>query len=284
MTPEHIEPIEMAPDKLEAHYRQQLSAMIDGALAPDQARFLLRRLQHDRELGDCWERWQLCGEVMRGRAHVLLPQDFAHRVATAIASGGTTQEAAGSVHAMPRWTRWGGGAALAASVALLALFIARQDPALPGRQPVPVGIATTQIPPPPAKPSASDPAMPNPANNSAGTLDAAIAVAEVPRRASQRRARAQSRRIANRIPQPAMQASAMGVASSSGAVDAAPGVVDPFATRSPMPSRPWPRAVLSDTATGAFNTDYGSSGALPSYHPFEPRLPPAEGGDGDAIP
>ena len=31
-------------DKVEAHCRQQLSAMLDGGLAPDEARFLLRRL------------------------------------------------------------------------------------------------------------------------------------------------------------------------------------------------------------------------------------------------
>ena len=37
-------------DKLDLHQRQQLSALVDGELAPDQARFLLRRLQHDAEL------------------------------------------------------------------------------------------------------------------------------------------------------------------------------------------------------------------------------------------
>ncbi|HSX65013.1 MAG TPA: RseA family anti-sigma factor, partial [Pseudoxanthomonas sp.] len=53
-------------DKLDNHYHLQLSALMDGALAPDQARFLLRRLQHDEELTGCWERWQLLGDVLRG--------------------------------------------------------------------------------------------------------------------------------------------------------------------------------------------------------------------------
>ncbi len=37
----------MTTDKIDKHYFQQLSALVDGDLAPDQARFLLRRMQHD---------------------------------------------------------------------------------------------------------------------------------------------------------------------------------------------------------------------------------------------
>ena len=44
-------------DKLDIHHRQQLSALMDGELLADEARFLLRRLQHDRDLAGCWERW-----------------------------------------------------------------------------------------------------------------------------------------------------------------------------------------------------------------------------------
>ena len=65
------------PDKLLLFHRQQLSAMLDGELSPDEAKFMLRRLQHDGELAACWERWQVCGDVLRGRHHALLPSDFA---------------------------------------------------------------------------------------------------------------------------------------------------------------------------------------------------------------
>ncbi|HEY9254277.1 MAG TPA: RseA family anti-sigma factor, partial [Stenotrophomonas sp.] len=67
-------------DKFEVHYRQQLSALIDGELPADEARFLLRRLQHDEELSGCHERWQLCGDVLRGMASAPAPADFAARV------------------------------------------------------------------------------------------------------------------------------------------------------------------------------------------------------------
>ena len=42
------------PDKLFVYHRQQLSAMLDGELSPDEAKFMLRRLQHDTELATCW--------------------------------------------------------------------------------------------------------------------------------------------------------------------------------------------------------------------------------------
>ena len=48
------------------HYQQQISQMLDGELPQDQARFLRRRLQHDAELSGCFERWQVCGDVLRG--------------------------------------------------------------------------------------------------------------------------------------------------------------------------------------------------------------------------
>src|SRR5687768_557727 len=74
------------PDKFDAHYRAQLSSMMDGELSLDEARFLLRRLQHDEELNGCWERWQLCGDVLRGRAQAPAPAGFAQRIALAVAA------------------------------------------------------------------------------------------------------------------------------------------------------------------------------------------------------
>ena len=41
-------------------HRERLSAMMDDALSADESRFLLRRMEHDDELADCWQRWQFC--------------------------------------------------------------------------------------------------------------------------------------------------------------------------------------------------------------------------------
>ncbi|WP_275672725.1 sigma-E factor negative regulatory protein, partial [Thermomonas flagellata] len=82
--------------------REQLSALMDGALPRDATRFLLRRLQHDAELAACWERWRIAGEALRGSApgH-RLPPDFAARVAAAVQ--GAPRPAA--VRRRPGW-RW----------------------------------------------------------------------------------------------------------------------------------------------------------------------------------
>ena len=92
-------------DKVLDHNRLQLSAMLDGALAPDQARFLLRRLQHDGELAGCWSRWQLVGDILRGQGGAMVPAGFAQRVALAVASETTTRARSPS-----RWTSTGSAA------------------------------------------------------------------------------------------------------------------------------------------------------------------------------
>ncbi|KFN49008.1 sigma-E factor negative regulatory protein [Arenimonas composti] len=51
---------------LDPALREQLSAWMDGGLAPDEARFLQRRLDHDPQLRAQWERWQLARAVLRG--------------------------------------------------------------------------------------------------------------------------------------------------------------------------------------------------------------------------
>src|SRR5699024_9520710 len=122
------------PDKLDRYHRQQLSAMLDGELSPDQARFMLRRLQHDAELADCWERWQLCGDLLRGQRNALLPADFAQKVSAALAAGNAPAPAAVAQPGSPRLLRWGGGAALAASVAMVALLVGRQAGIGPGEE------------------------------------------------------------------------------------------------------------------------------------------------------
>src|SRR5690606_42126344 len=144
------------PDKLFVYHRQQLSAMLDGELSPDEARFMLRRLQHDTVLASCWERWQVCGDVLRGQRNDLLPADFAQRVAQSLAGDADATLAQGHGRgARPRMLRWGGGAAVAASVALLAVFAGRQLP-VPGEGPgsaAPAPLVAEAAAPAPASPA-----------------------------------------------------------------------------------------------------------------------------------
>jgi negative regulator of sigma E activity len=258
-----------AGERILDHNRLQLSALMDGAVSPDEARFLLRRLQHDEELAGCWTRWQLCGDVLRGHASALVPAGFSQRVANAIAAETRQPTHAGPTIAS-RWARWGGGAALAASVAVIALFVSRQ---LPDSQtpttPASAQIATTAPTTTPTKPIPASPSAPD----TAAQLAAAVAVADVPRRAV-RRSRGQSQRAAVRTPARASQAQ-VAIAGS------APAQANPFAPSTVISTRPWPRALLPNApASGAFTVEYGSS-STPSFYPFAPRTPVATGADSD---
>lgn len=125
-------------DRKDLQCRLQLSAMLDGELAPDEARFLLRRLQHDRELADCWGRWQIYGDLLRGSAPKVLPIDFSQQVMAALDTRGRIEAdvsqpgppenaaivSAAVVPSARRWRRGTAGmAALIASAATLALFM-----------------------------------------------------------------------------------------------------------------------------------------------------------------
>jgi negative regulator of sigma E activity len=265
MTPENDNPTGAQPavqlqqheERILDHDRLQLSALMDGALAPDQARFLLRRLQHDEELAGCWSRWQLCGDVMRGNASMIVAADFSKRVAGAIAAQGPApaqRDPAGR-----RWLRWGSGAALAASVAVIALFMSRQVPEAqaPSRASPEVAVIPAQAP---ARPVPASPAAPDKATQ----LVAAVAVADVPRRAI-RRSRGQGQRAAVRR---TVRAPETQVATANAA---APAVGNPFAPGNVIQSRPWPRALLPGShASGAFTVEYGN---VSSFYPFAPRAP-----------
>ena len=274
----------MAMDKMDAHLRQQLSAMMDGELASDEARFLFRRLQHDHELAGCWERWQVCSVVLRGQGTALLPADFSQRVAGLVALesshssfAGEQAVAATGTHSR-RWMWWGGGA-LAASLALL-VVVPR-----PASGPAPAAgndarVATAAASP--ATPAAPQPsAVHHDASRAPATppaaaqLATALAVAEAPRRIAARRSRAASPDI-RRSPDPSTQR-VVEAADSGQRVAVAepldlPKRSNPFAAQQPeaLPPHPWPRAVLPGTNTGAFTAGY-STGTTGEFYPFEPR-------------
>lgn len=265
-------------DKLDTHYFQQLSALMDGDLAPDQARFLLRRLEHDTELTGCWERWQLCGDVLRGQAQAPAPAGFADRIASAIAAEAAQPTAnANAQRNRGLLVRWGGGA-LAASVAAIALFMVRQQ--VPDEAPAQSAPTVAG-----RSPDANPASAPDPVVQAAATVTAAsVAVASVPRRNAD-----SNRRSATRNQQAARNAAASRNVSERPVAAIAVPVIhaiastpassnDPFsnATINAPAARPWPRAVLPQysSGSGAFTADYSTDRTVQSFNPFEPRTPP----------
>lgn len=99
--------------------REHLSAGIDGELAREELRFLLRRFEHDAELTQAWGRYHLARDGLRRQLPAVASAGFAARVEQAIA------HEAQAGRRTPHWLRWSAGGAIAASVAVAALMIAR---------------------------------------------------------------------------------------------------------------------------------------------------------------
>lgn len=244
--------------------REQLSALMDGMLPEDQTRFLLRRLQHDAELAGSWERWRIASDVMRGLAPARhLPADFALRVAAAL------QGPAETVQARParlrRWY-WGGGAALAAALALLAVARWPQaEETTPAAQAPALAAAASAAP---ALASSKDAAAPLPpvaeATTPAGSATAAgLSVALAANVQAARRERAHPRQAAT-------------------PTTGAPPVIElaqalPAASADAAGNRPWPRRILPQYgADSGLTVGFGEHAQLPlSPAPFNafPALP-----------
>ena len=261
---------------------ETLSALFDDELEGDAARFAMKRLGHDPQWRQAIGNWQLLGDALRGQAGGVAPEGFAARMAIAISA-----EPAGGVGGQPALVptaavgaatmtrrKWLGGAALAASVAVVAMFVARpfsQDSSTTpgGVTTAPTELATvpTPIQAPPAElvRASPDAALPMGA--------AALAVAEAPRRAGERRSRGQSQRAAKRRTAAPAIASAAAVVAVSGSLHSA---ANPFRPQQvEVISRPWPRATLPGSpTTGVFTASFGSGAtSSPSFYPFEPSLP-----------
>ncbi|HET8818637.1 MAG TPA: RseA family anti-sigma factor [Xanthomonadaceae bacterium] len=296
-----------ADARLSLQQRRQLSALVDGDLAPDQAAFLLRRLGHDTELAGRWQRWHLIGDVLRKHPVATLPagaDGFPAQVAAALADAAPRQ----AIARRPRWPHF---AALAASMTVVALFVARPpsaDGELAGTASGTVATvgapatspAATRAMSPPAS-AATQPSVVEPVREVSvpqfAEVEPAPAAGREPRRqvafeASQRAGTG----MAVAADQAGAAPAAVLAASDTGAADAiAASAVRPFARPGEPQARPWPRATLPSLArpAGEFTVGFDeghalpgspASSATPSFYPFEPQLPTGQAspGAGDA--
>lgn len=119
---------------MDSSSREDLSALMDGELAPEPTRFLLRRLDHDPELGATWSRWHLIRACLASDSARMTAacrdDDFAARIASAL-----TAEEVPEAHRR-HWLRYVGGSAIAAGVAVAALMLNVPNPRVGTTAPV----------------------------------------------------------------------------------------------------------------------------------------------------
>lgn len=267
--------------------REQLSALMDGALPEDQTRFLLRRLQHDTELAGSWERWRIASDVMRGLAPARhLPSDFAARVSAAV-QGAALPQAPRSVAAAASsrlWWRGAGIGVIAAALAAVALVAGptlapERLPAAPSRMAAAVPAVQPRKPSPQPSPQPS-PSAPTP-QAAAPDLLAATAVAVAGKPKPVRRSKtpgtaaagmalpADATRIAEVMPQAAAVPPTVAARSVSPAIES---------PSTGIASRPWPRSTLSQYGSGGgLTVGFGEHLSRAVDNPFTPpafRAPP----------
>lgn len=249
--------------------REQLSALMDGALPEDQTRFLLRRLQHDAELAGSWERWRIASDVMRGMAPARrLPADFASRVSVALHGGQLAAEPAAAT-SRPAWLQRGVGmGALAAALAVVALM---GRPALDedasSVAPAQVAAATKVVVPAHGGPAPSQPAPQLPAVPTHGPDMLAAASMAAVTTASAKPARRSRPAAAPAVAAvPATSAATQIAAATPSALDVAPSEFRSL-PQGEIATRPWPRSILPQYA--------GSSGLAVGFgdHPRRPDNP-----------
>lgn len=112
----------------------QLSAFVDDQLPSAETDLFVRRLVKDTELKQTMGRYQLMGEALRAPTRTPhLSRDFSARIAAALELQESAENAAGKVQATPRlrmerWLKPAAGAAVAASVALVAVLAVSTQP------------------------------------------------------------------------------------------------------------------------------------------------------------
>lgn len=258
--------------------RETLSALFDGELPGDAMRFALKRLDHDVDWRETCGRWQLIGDALRGEATAAAPADFAAGVMRKLAAEGHGASAASAVVPAVDTTpatvasrrRWFGGAALAASVAVAAVLVARPF-SPPSTTPAQTQVAAGVIAPAVAPEHAAQTEVVAAVTGSTATSPSAttLAAAETPTAA---------RKSASRPARAALRS----VRPAADGTDTAVAAVEPAAAQKPfhpptdeIATRPWPRAVLSE-GSGNFTVGFGAtSSPTSSLYPFEPRLPEA---------
>jgi sigma-E factor negative regulatory protein RseA len=119
--------------------REQVSAFLDGELPNSETDLLLKRMVRDADLRERFGAYALIGEACRSERNSPLARDLCARVNRAL-DGEAPAAIPAPVPATAHWSRPLAGAALAAGVAVVAVF------ALQHREIAPQGVVAVNVP------------------------------------------------------------------------------------------------------------------------------------------
>lgn len=268
--------------------RETLSALFDGELPGEAARFAFKRLDHDADWRETCGRWQMIGDALRGEATSAAPTGFAAglmRMLDAEAQAAVASSDSGRIVASTGATssrrRWIGGAALAASVAMAAVLVVRPWSETSSSNPESqvAGVTAPATTPAPVASPVDVQTPASPSRNEPSATSIAAAGEPVTATANQRVVQRASRPAARSAHRPAARVRNESAGTATAVASIAP---EPVTSGRPfhppvddIVTRPWPRAVLSGDSGDALTVGFGSTSSTSpsSLYPFEPRLP-----------
>lgn len=121
--------------------KEQLSAVVDSELPPEEQQLLVTRLVKDEGLARCWHRYHLIHDAIHKQLPEQLAIELLGRVRNALADDPPLSVSTG--RRMAAWLRPLAGAAVAASVAVIAVIGVRNLPVETTPQTVVAGAAET---------------------------------------------------------------------------------------------------------------------------------------------
>lgn len=134
--------------------KEQLSALMDGEVRSDAARFVLRSVGSEQALAASWSRYHVARDVLRRQPVLLADAGFAAAVMQQLQAETVAAQAAGG----SRWLRYLSGGAVAAAVAVVALVASapRQENLTPAARGVVANSGAAAVSPPARAPAFND--------------------------------------------------------------------------------------------------------------------------------
>ena len=122
--------------------KQNISELMDGELANDCSRFLLKRMQSDKSLQSSWSNYHMLRSCLQQEDGAPLMHNLGASVVSELGSKDVLQPI--KTRPFNGWMKSLTGSAIAASVALVAVFTFNQNQSVPNVEPLPVYAKTSQ--------------------------------------------------------------------------------------------------------------------------------------------
>ncbi|MCX7555021.1 sigma-E factor negative regulatory protein [Marinicella sp. S1101] len=123
--------------------KQNISELMDGELSNDCSRFLIKRMQSDESLQSSWNNYHMLRSCLQQEHDAPVMHNLGAQVIGQLNKEADFTESVETNH-KSGWLKSLAGAAIAASVAVVAVFTFNQNQVTPGVEPLPIYAKTSE--------------------------------------------------------------------------------------------------------------------------------------------